>query len=113
MGRYWGQDHQPGGSHDPRFSSHAPTQKDHPLQALDAELRALGPSANSDKQYIGSSVYLEVTPNGSKLWRWKYRLAGHEYRFALGAFPEASIAGAMEGRDATVKLVKAGIHPSH
>lgn len=31
-------------------------------------------------------LYLEVLPNGSKLWRWKYRHAGKEKRLALGAY---------------------------
>ena len=43
-------------------------------------------------------LYLEVTPpgpkspTGSKLWRWKYRIAGKEKVLALGAYPEVPLA---------------------
>jgi hypothetical protein len=35
-------------------------------------------------------------PSGSKLWRWKYRLAGKETRYAVGACPDVPLA---EARD--------------
>ena len=43
-------------------------------------------------------LYLEVTapgpknPNGSKLWRWKYRFAGKEQRLSLGIYPGVPLA---------------------
>jgi hypothetical protein len=33
-------------------------------------------------------LYLEVKPNGSKLWRFKYRLSGKEKLYAIGTYSE-------------------------
>ncbi|MDB5761834.1 MAG: Integrase, partial [Herminiimonas sp.] len=54
-----------------------------------------------------------VLPNGSKLWRWKYRLAGKENRYAIGAYPAILLTGARKMQEEARKLVKAGMHPSH
>lgn len=32
-------------------------------------------------------LYLEIHPNGSKLWRYKYRYHGKQKRLALGRYP--------------------------
>lgn len=37
-------------------------------------------------------LYLEVHPNGSKLWRYKYRYMGKQKRLALGRYPEVGLA---------------------
>jgi len=34
-----------------------------------------------------NGLYLEVAPNGSKRWFWKYRFAGKEKRLSLGVYP--------------------------
>nr|WP_298717034.1 Arm DNA-binding domain-containing protein [uncultured Steroidobacter sp.] len=61
----------------------------------------------------GGGLHLEVRTNGTRLWRYRYRLAGKKNMFAVGAYPEVSLAEAREDRDAARKLVKQGIHPSH
>ena len=50
-------------------------------------------------------LYLEVTPNGSKRWFWKYRKDGKEMRLALGNYPAVSLTAARKARDAA-KLQK-------
>jgi hypothetical protein len=44
-------------------------------------------------------LYLLINPNGSKLWKLKYRFAGIEKKLSLGGFPEISLAQ----REITVK----------
>lgn len=44
-------------------------------------------------------LYLLVNPNGSKLWKLKYRFAGVEKKLSLGAFPEISLAAARDARE--------------
>ena len=39
-------------------------------------------------------MYLLVEDRGSRLWRFKYRLAGREKVYAIGAYPEVSLAEA-------------------
>lgn len=58
-------------------------------------------------------LYLEIFPNESKLWRFKYRVCGKEKRLALGAWPEVSLADARQLRDDARKEVRAGRDPAH
>jgi hypothetical protein len=44
-----------------------------PLTA--ATIRNLQPKAQSYKQHDGRRLFVLVKPNGSKLWRFKYKLA--------------------------------------
>ena len=44
-------------------------------------------------------LYLEIFPNGSKLWRVKYRVGTKEKRISLGAWPEISPSKARHLRD--------------
>jgi integrase len=52
-------------------------------------------------------LYLEVSPNGSRRWFWKYRKDGKEGRMALGSYPDVSLSAARKARDAA-RLTKAG-----
>ncbi len=61
---------------------------------------------------LGEGLYIEVMPNGSKLWRFKYRLDGRENRFALGKYPRMSLVQAREAAANARKLIKEGKHPS-
>ncbi|KML53866.1 hypothetical protein VL15_21890 [Burkholderia cepacia] len=54
-----------------------------------------------------------VNPSGSKLWRYKYSIAGKENRFAIGGYPTISLQDARAERDDARELVKKGLHPSH
>jgi integrase len=60
----------------------------------------------------GGGLHLLVQPNGSRLWRFRYRHAGKENMLALGSFPEISLASARSKRDHARKLVAEGIDPS-
>jgi integrase len=53
-----------------------------------------------------------VKPNGKKLWRYKYRIAGVENLLAIGHYPETSLKQARDEREAASKLVKRGVHPA-
>lgn len=41
----------------------------------DAKIRAFRPIDTPYKKADGGGLCLEVFPNGSKLWRWKFRAA--------------------------------------
>lgn len=43
-------------------------------------------------------LYLEVKPNGSKLWRYRYRIAGKENLYAIGDYPSVSLSAAQGPR---------------
>ena len=62
--------------------------------------------------FDGRGMYLEVSPTGSKYWRFKYRFLGKERRMALGIYPDVSLAEARDRREAARKQVAAGIDPA-
>jgi integrase len=60
----------------------------------------------------GDGLHLLVQPNGSKLWRFRYRFAGRENMLTFGPFPATSLADARSKRDEARKLIAAGSDPS-
>ena len=78
----------------------------------DNEVRAAKPDVKPIRRADGKGLYVEIFPNGSKLWRLKYRIAGKEKRLALGAYPEVSLADARKRRDAARSQIAEGIDPS-
>lgn len=66
---------------------------------------------------------IEITPNGSRLWRYRYRFAGKARMMALGSYPQVPLAGrkdpasgtwikgARELREDARQLVQQGIDP--
>ena len=60
----------------------------------------------------GGGLFLLVQPNGSKLWRLKYRHLGTERALSFGRYPAVSLAEARTKRDEAKKLIADGIDPS-
>lgn len=54
-------------------------------------------------------LYLEVRPNGSRLWRFRYFLQGQDKRIAQRAHPMVSLADARQKRDDAQRHVAQGI----
>ena len=49
--------------------------------------------------FDGGGLYLEVTPQGSKLWRMKFRQPnGKENRLSFGKYPDVSLEQARQKR---------------
>jgi integrase len=61
----------------------------------------------------GRGLYLEVRPTGARLWRYRYRIGDKENVFAIGAYPDVSLAAAREALQDARKLVREGTHPAH
>jgi hypothetical protein len=78
----------------------------------DIEIRALRPAQSAYKRADGGGLYIEVFPNGSKLWRWKFRAGGKEKRLALGAYPDVSLKSARQMRDAEKAKLALGSDPA-
>lgn len=78
----------------------------------DAEIRAFQPVDTPYKKADGGGLYLEIFPNGSKLWRWKFRANGKEKRLALGAYPRVSLKDARQRRDAERSKLDDGVDPA-
>jgi integrase len=76
------------------------------------QVTALAPLDKSYRRSDALGLYLEIFPNGSKLWRFKYRIGGKEKRLALGAWPELSLQDARAKRDESRKRISDGIDPA-
>jgi len=59
----------------------------------------------------GGSLFLYVQSNGSKLWRYRYRIGGKPQIYSIGKYPAVTLEGARSERDRARALVKRGIHP--
>ena len=77
----------------------------------DVAIRKARPADKPLRLFDGGGLYLEISPTGSKLWRWKYRFAGKEKRLALGVYPETSLAEARASHAAARKLLSSGVDP--
>lgn len=69
-------------------------------------------AAKPRKLTDGDGLHLLIHPNGSKLWRFRYRFGGKENMIALGAFPTVSLADARRRRDEARKLLSDGADPA-
>lgn len=80
----------------------------------DTRIRSVKPSRRPFKLSDGGGLHLEVRPTGARLWRYRYRLGGKENVYAIGAYPDTSLAKAREARDVARRLVRdQHIHPAH
>ncbi|QOZ20846.1 integrase [Bradyrhizobium sp. CCBAU 21365] len=60
----------------------------------------------------GLGLALQVEPNGTKLWRFRYRFAGTQKMLSLGSFPEVTIAQARTKRDEARAVLATGTDPA-
>lgn len=81
----------------------------HLLTARKVETAA--PQARPYSLKDGGSLFLHVTPQGGKLWRFRYRLGNAGQVFAIGRYPDVSLPQARKARDEARALVVRGIHP--
>lgn len=67
-----------------------------------------------DKPYKlgdGGGLFLLVKPTGARLWRYKFRMHGKESLYAIGGYPEVSLAQARAAHNKARAQVAAGINP--
>ncbi|MFI2811331.1 tyrosine-type recombinase/integrase [Microbulbifer sp. JSM ZJ756] len=77
----------------------------------DTKAKALKPR---DKKYLEADergLYLEVKPNGTKRWVFRFRLHEKRCDLALGVYPDVSLANARKARDEARAYVAQGIDP--
>lgn len=77
----------------------------------DSAIKVAKPKEKPYKLADGQGLYLEVMPNGSKLWRLKYSYAGKEKRLAFGAYPTVPLQLARRRRDEARQQLAEGIDP--
>jgi integrase len=83
------------------------------MALTDSALKAIKPRAKAFKVSDEKGLYIQVTPAGSKLWKFKFRnKVGAEKKLSLGAYPDLSLKEARELRDAARNRIANGIDPA-
>jgi integrase len=81
------------------------------MALTDLKIKASSPTSKPYHLTDGHGFFMVIQPNGSKLWRWKYRFEGKFRLMALGSYPEVSLANARAAHaEARAKLLR-GIDP--
>ena len=81
------------------------------MTLTDAEARYATKRATDYKLADGEGLHLLVRPNGSKLWRLKYRFEGKEKLLSFGAYPDVSLGDARLKRAEAKLLLADGLDP--
>ena len=81
------------------------------MPITDVRLRNSKPQSKAYRIHDERGLYIEVSPKGSKLWRFKYRYQGREKLLALGRWPEVSLREARDLRDAHRLSLRQGEDP--
>ena len=82
------------------------------MALTDRKIKALKGKAKSYKVSDFGGLYIAVTPNGSKLWRQKYRFQGKEGVLSHGPYPYVSLKEARDLRDEAKANLAKGLNPS-
>ena len=84
----------------------------YPQMALtDTAVRNAKPKEKPYKLGDSGGLYVIVRPNGSKLWRYKYRLGGKANSRGLGKYPDVGLGEARRRRDECRQDVANGVDP--
>ena len=78
----------------------------------DSAIRTAKPREKLYRLADANGLCLEVTPTGSKLWRYRYRFNGKAKMLALGVYPAVTLQKARHLRDAARQLLAEGKDPS-
>lgn len=81
------------------------------MRLSDVAIKGTKPGTRTFRLSDGAGLYLEVTPQGSKLWRYRYRFNGKQKTLALGVYPDVSLARARELHQEARKQLAAGQDP--
>lgn len=82
------------------------------MKLYDKDCKSAKPREKAYKLFDGEGLYLEVMPNGSKLWRLKYHYLDKEKRMSLGPYPLVPLAEARKKSLEAKKLLDKDIDPS-
>ena len=82
------------------------------MPLTDKACKAAAPAGKPYKISDAHGLFLQVHPNGSKYWRYKYRYMGKEKLLSFGVYPEVSLREARDKRDEARKCLREGANPS-
>ncbi|MCB1976386.1 MAG: tyrosine-type recombinase/integrase [Nitrosomonas sp.] len=82
------------------------------MKLTDPIIKAAKPKEKPYKLSDGQGLTLLIQPNGSKWWRYRYRINGKEKMLSIGTYPDVTLKKAREMRVTADDLLKQGIDPS-
>ena len=91
---------------DPEFTSRDWQARITPMALTDTALRAVKPGDKAQKLFDGKGLFMLVSPNGTKAWRFKYQFHGREKLISLGLYPTVSLKDAREYGASALTLMK-------
>ena len=77
----------------------------------DTSLRNLKPQTSPYKKFDSNGLFVQVMPNGSKLWRCNVTVLGKRKTVALGQYPDVPLADARKKRDDARQLAAKDLDP--
>jgi len=77
----------------------------------DLKLKNLKPKQKQYRVADSHGLAIEINPNGSKLWRHRYRYNNKATMMSLGSYPMISLLDARQARDINKQMLKQGINP--
>ena len=78
----------------------------------DIQIRKLRPTEKAYRKADGEGLFIEVKPNGSKLWRMAYRFEGKQKLLSFGNYPTITLAIARDKWLEAKRLLADGIDPN-
>jgi len=82
------------------------------MKLTDVRIRNAKPRGRTYKLSDGAGLYLLVTKNGARYWRFDYRFNGNRRTLALGVYPTVPLSLARDRREAARKLLAEGKDPN-
>jgi integrase len=82
------------------------------MNLTDTEVRKAKPGASMYRMSDGHGMYLQVQPNGTKLWHYGFRFEGRQRVLSLGTYPTVTLAAAREAHMDARRKLAAGINPA-
>lgn len=81
------------------------------LPLTDLQVQKAKPLAKDYKLSDGRGLYLLITSNGGKHWRFDYSFSGKRKTLAFKSYPEISLADARQRREDARKLLANDVDP--
>ncbi len=81
------------------------------MALTDTQIRKVKTREKPFKLADEKGLFLLVNPNGSKLWRFKYRFAEKEKSLSIGMYPDVTLADARSKRDEARQLLADNVDP--
>lgn len=82
------------------------------MALTDLKIQSIKPTSRPQKVADGDSMYLYVTPSGTKSWRIDYAFNGKRLTHTLGKYPYLTLAAARAKRAEVKQLLQNGLNPS-